>query len=373
MRRDWRFFTLITLCVALFGAFGGAGSTPAAKPDTTMRTVAGTGSAGYTGDGGPATEAQLHDPSHVSFGPRGEMYVAETLNHCIRRIDPKTGIITTVAGCGRKGYSGDGGPATAAAMNEPYGVVADRHGNLYIVDRLNAVVRRVDAKSGIITTLGGTGERGYSGDGGPAIKAQMKEPHGLAIDGKSNVYVADVADCRIRKIDAKTGIITTVVGTGKRVFAGDGGPAAEASIHGARAVDVDKAGNIYICEREGNRIRKVDAKSGIIQTIAGTGPAGYSGDGGPALNATFRGPKWLQVTADGSIYVVDTENHAIRRIDQKTGMITSVAGNGKPGNGGDDVSPTQAQLNRPHGCCVHNGMLYIADSVNNRVRVCPAR
>lgn len=335
--------------------------------DGDLRTIAGTGTAGYAGDGGPATEARLDQPFHVSFAPDGEMLIADTNNHCIRRVDG-AGRIRTVAGCGRKGYSGDGGRATAATLNEPYGVVADRDGSLYVVDRLNACIRNVDP-AGVITTLAGNGHPGYGGDGGPASRAQLREPNGLALDGRRNLYVADVADNRIRKIDLASGVITTASGTGRRAFAGDGGPASAASIDGARAVAVDREGNLYVCEREGNRIRKIDGRTGVIRTLAGTGTAGYSGDGGPALAATLRGPKWVDVDAQGAVFVVDTENHAVRRIDPATGVISTVAGSGQKGGGGDGGPPNRAQLDRPHGCATRQGRLYIADTNNHRVRI----
>lgn len=336
--------------------------------DKPIKTAAGTGQPGYFGDGGAATGALLNEPFNICFGPNDEMYIADASNHCIRRVDQQTGLISTVAGCGRKGYSGDGGLATAAIMNEPYGVVADRQGNLFIVDRLNACIRFVDAKTGLISTLAGTGKSGCDGDGGLAKLAQLTEPNGLALDGHGALYIADVSNNRIRKVVLKTGIITTICGTGKQKFAGDGGLAADASINGARAVDVDRSGNIYICEREGNRIRKIDAKSGIIRTIAGTGAAGYSGDNGPAIEAKLNGPKWVSVDTRGMIYVVDTENHCVRRIDQKTRLMTTVVGNGQLGDSGDGGSAADARMNRPHGCIVHNGLLYIADTENHRVR-----
>jgi sugar lactone lactonase YvrE len=295
--------------------------------------------------------------------------VADTFNHCIRRVDAKTGIITTVAGDRQKGYTGDGGPATKATLNEPYGVMPDRDGNLYIVDRLNFCIRRVDAKSGVITTLAGTGKAGYSGDNGPAHLAMLKEPNALDFDPAGDLYIADVSDNRIRKVDLKTGVISTVAGTGRRMFEGDGGPAAQASIQGARGVAFDRAGNWYICEREGNRVRRVDGKTGIITTVAGTGAKGYTGDGGPALQATFNGPKWIHVGADGNVYVVDTENQCVRQIDLRTGMIATVAG-GHAGPDGDGGPATKAGLGRPHGCWLDaRGDLFIGDTNNHRVRV----
>jgi DNA-binding beta-propeller fold protein YncE len=353
------FFALVAACSLL-----------AASPGT-ISTVAGTGSPGFSGDGGKAAAAQLDQPFDCCFGPRGEMYVADTNNHAIRRID-KSGIITTVAGCGRQGYSGDGGPATAATLNEPYGVAVDRDGTLYIVDRLNAAIRRVGAKTGVISTLAGTGTPGYDGDGGPANQARLREPNGLALDGRGGLLIADVADNRIRRVELETGTIDTIAGTGRREFSGDGGIAIGASIDGARAVDVDKDGSIYICEREGNRIRKIDA-SGIIHTVAGTGKAGYSGDGGQALQAAFNGPKWVHVGPDNAIYVVDTENHCVRRIDQKSGLISTIAGSGAKGTEGDGGPAASARMDRPHGCCVNRGMLYIADTNNHRIRACSVK
>lgn len=338
-----------------------------------IETVAGTGQAGYSGDGGKATQAQLNQPFHCELDGKGNLYVAEAFNHCIRKVDLRTGVITTVAGNGQRGYSGDGGKATQATMNEPYAVVRDAQDNLYIVDRLNAVVRKVDGKTGVITTIAGNGQKGYSGDGGKATEAMLREPNDCCLDGKGGLLIADVADWRIRRVDLKTGVITTFAGTGRapgkidRTRLGDGGPATQAVIVGARAVCVDGKGNTYICEREGNAIRKVDAH-GIITTIAGTGEKGYTGDGSEARRATFNGPKGIRCDRQGNIYVVDTENHAIRRIDVTTSVVTTVAG-GRKGADGDGGDAREAGLDRPHGCVIDaEGNLYIADSSNHRVR-----
>lgn len=349
------------------------GAATGAQGAATIRSSAGTGMAGYAGDGGPAVRATLNQPFHCSQDRQGNFYLADTGNHCIRKIDAKSGVISTVAGNGQKGYSGDGGPATQATMNEPYGVLPDRDGNLFIVDRLNAAIRRVDAKTGTISTYAGNGQKGYSGDGGPATQAMLKEPNALDFDPKGDLYVADVTDNRVRKIDHRTGVISTVAGTGKREFAGDGGPAVQASIQGARGVAFDRSGTMYICEREGNRIRKVDPQSGVISTVAGTGQKGYSGDGGPALQATFNGPKWIHVGPDGNVYVVDTENHCVRAFDPKRGTIRTVAG-GHLGADGDNGPATRAGMDRPHGCWVDaQGNLYTADTNNHRIRVSATR
>src|SRR5262249_10830195 len=229
--------------------------------------------------------------------------VADAFNHCIRKIDLKTGVISTVAGSGKKGYTGDGGPAMQATMNEPYAVVADTDGNLYIADRLNAVVRKVDGKTGTMTTVAGTSEKGFGGDGGPGTKALLREPNDCCLDGKGGLLIADVADWRIRRLDLKTGVITTFAGIGRRAgkvdrhSIGDGGPAKDAVIVGARAVCIDGQGNTWICEREGSAVRKVDA-TGKITTAAGTGMPGDTD--GPALEAAFRNPKGIRCDRQGN-------------------------------------------------------------------------
>ena len=342
----------------------------AAEAPGTMWSAVGTGKKGYAGDGGPATKALLNQPFHVDVAGQ-HLYVAEADNHCVRRVDLKTGIITTVAGTGKKGYGGDGGPATQATFNEPYAVVADG-GDLYIVDRLNAVVRKVDGKTGVVHTVAGTGKKGYGGDGGPGAKALLKEPNDCCLDGAGGLLIADVGDWRVRRLDLKTGIITTFAGTGRpagkadRAKNGDGGPADKAVLIGARAVCVDGRGNTYVCEREGSSIRKID-RTGTIATIGGTGKRGYAGDGGDAKQAVFDGPKGIRADKVGNLYVVDTENHAIRRIDAKTNVVTTVAG-GRKGTGGDGGPATAAGMDRPHGCVIADGVLYIADSNNHRVR-----
>ncbi|MCS6850306.1 MAG: hypothetical protein NZ700_03935, partial [Gemmataceae bacterium] len=310
---------------------------------------------------------------HCELDPAGRfLYVAEANNHCIRKVDLMTGLITTVAGTGKKGYTGDGGPATQATFNEPYAVVRDSNGDLYIADRLNAVIRKVDGATGTISTVAGTGQKGYSGDGGPATQAMLREPNDCFLDGRGGLLIADVADWRIRRLDLKTGTITTFAGIGRpeskkidRSAIGDGGPATKAIVVGARAVCVDGRGNTYICEREGNAIRKVDPQ-GIVTTIAGTGARGFAD--GEGRVATFNGPKAIRCDRQGNIFVVDTENHAIRRIDAASYAVTTVAG-GRKGGEGDGGDATKAGLDRPHGCVVDaDGNIYIADSNNHRVR-----
>jgi streptogramin lyase len=334
----------------------------------TISSPAGTGEKGYSGDGGSAKSARLADPFDVALDKTGNLYFSDTSNHSIRRVDAKTGVITTVAGTGKKGYSGDGGPATEATMFEPYGLELDADGNLFIVDRLNYCIRRVDAKSGKISTIAGTGKKGYSGDGGPGASAQLVEPNGLALDRKGKLYIADVAGQRVRVVDLASGVITTFCGNGKKEHTGDGGSYKEATLIGPRAVAVGPDGSVYICEREGHSIHKVDLATGKINRVAGTGSKGYSGDGGPALQGTFNGPKEIDVDGEGNIFVVDTENHCIRRVDGKTGVLTTVAG-GRKGPGGDGGPATSAGLDRPHGVVASpSGELFIGDTLNHRIR-----
>ena len=367
-----RVTSILITCLMVCSAIAVAGGLQAQN----ITTIAGTGVKGYSGDGGPAAQAGLNQPFDVAIDKQGNLYFSDTFNHCVRRIDAKSGRITTVAGCGRKGYSGDGGPAVEATLNEPYGVELDDERNLYIVDRLNYCVRRVDAKSGTIETIAGTGQSGYSGDGGPGKQAQLREPNGIALSSAGQaggvLCIADVRDQRVRLLNLRTGVIDTFCGTGRKEHTGDAGPASSASLLGPRAVAFDDRGNLYVCEREGNRIRKIDHKAGIITTIAGTGAKGNSGDGGPAVEATFNGPKEIDVDTAGNIFVVDTENHAIRKIDARTGLVTTVAGDGRHGGGGDRGPATAASLDRPHGVVVDRfGAIYIADTNNHRIRRVP--
>ena len=333
-----------------------------------IQTVVGTGQKGYAGDGGPASSALLSEPFMCAFDLVGNLYVAEATNHCVRRVDKHSGVVTTVAGTGHEGYTGDGGPAIQATFHEPYSIQIDAIGDIYIVDRLNAAIRKIDAATGIISTVAGTGERGYSGDGGPGNRAQLREPNDCFLDGKGGLLIADVQDQRVRRLDLTTHVISTFAGNGEKQRTGDGLPARQASFLGARAVCGDRRGNTYIAEREGNGVRVVDA-DGVMGTLAGTGESGYGGDGGLASEATWGAPKGIRCDRQDNILVVDTENHAVRRIDATTLVVTTIAG-GRLGGEGDDGPATEAAMDRPHGCDVDGqGNIYIADSNNHRVRV----
>jgi NHL repeat len=335
-----------------------------------ITTTVGTGEKGYGGDGGPAAQALLNGPFDVGFDPDGNLFFSDTFNHCIRRVDARTDVITTLAGCGEPGYSGDGGPAIHARFNEPYGIAVDKSANVYVADRHNHCVRRIDNASDVVTTFAGNGVSGYSGDDGPAARAGMVEPNGLALDpGQTRLFIADVADHRVRVVELASGTIWTVAGTGEAEHSGDGGPATKAGIHGARAVKVAANGTVYILERQGSTLRAVDPHTGIITTVAGTGGRAYSGDGGPALAAAFNAPKELVLDHNGNPLIVDTENHVIRRVDIRTGKVVSVVGSGRQGDGGDGGPAVAASLDRPHGAAVApDGSIYIGDTNNHRIR-----
>jgi DNA-binding beta-propeller fold protein YncE len=335
-----------------------------------ITTAVGTGEKGYAGDGGPAERALLNGPFDVGFDPNGNLYFSDTFNHSIRRVDARTGVITTCAGCGEPGYSGDGGPAVRARFNEPYGIAVDNAGNVYVADRHNHCVRRVDGSSGIVTTFAGNGSSGFGGDDGPASRAGLVEPNGLAFDPEQGrLFIADVADHRVRVVNLASGTIRTFAGTGDAQHSGDAGPAAGAGIYGARAVKVAADGTVYILERQGSTLRAVDPRRGVITTIAGTGGRGYGGDNGPALAAVFDAPKELAIDGDGNLLVVDTENHMIRRIDIRTRTVAAIAGSGRQGGDGDGGPALAAALDRPHGAAVAaDGSIYIGDTNNHRIR-----
>jgi uncharacterized protein (TIGR03437 family) len=332
-----------------------------------ISTIAGTGAASYSGDGGPATQASVNQAVYVAVDAAGNVYVADQFNHRIRRISPG-GIITTVAGTGAAAYSGDGGPATSAALNLPIGIATDAAGNLFIADTLNRRIRKVD-QSGIITTVAGNGSSVYSGDGGPATSAGLNNPVRCAVDSLGNIYIADQSIHRVRKVDT-SGIITTIAGTGTMGFSGDGGPATGAQLNNPTAVAVDAAGTVYFTDQFNNRIRRISG--GTITTVAGTGVRGFSGDGGPATAAALNLPGGLVIDQTGEIFFADDENFRIRRIN-RNGVISTVAGTGVRGFSGDGGPATGAQINGQFGVAIDAaGNLIFADTLNNRIRLVSA-
>ena len=374
-------------------------------PGGTLTTVAGTGERGFGGDGGAAATAQLNYPTGVAVDEAGNLYIADRNNHRIRRVDPG-GTITTVAGTGESGYSRDGVPAAGAWLHTPQKVAVDEAGALYIADSGNHRVRRVDP-GGTITTVAGVGERGYSGDRGPAAEAWLYHPGGVAVDGSRNLYIADTwnhrirrvapsgtittvaarlsfprgvavddsgilyiadrEDHRIRRVDA-SGNLTTIAGTRESGFSGDGGLAGAAQLHLPGGVAVDGKGNLYIADTWNHRIRRVDV-SGTITTVAGIGGAYESGGAGPAAEAVLHYPQGVAVDGAGNLYIADTDSHRIRRVDV-SGTLTTIAGTGQAGYGGDGGLASAAQLNYPTGVAVDDeGNVYVADSRNHRIRV----
>jgi streptogramin lyase len=345
-----------------------------ANADQVIETIAGTGLGADGGDGGSALHTNVGKPFGMAIGPDGALYFAEYGTHRVRRLDLKTGTLTNIAGTGQAGYSGDGGPATSAALHEPHELAFDRAGNLYVTDMLNSAIRKIDAKTGVISTVAGSGKPGFSGDGGSATSAQLNQPHGLCIaestDGKTELlYIADVANHRIRRVDLKSGQISTLAGTGKAEMPQDGAAANNSPLRGPRAICVGN-GSLWIVMREGNSVWRMDLSDGILHHVAGTGKSGFDIAEGPAKDAQFASPKGVSTGPDGCLYVADSSNHVVRRIDPANGTISLVAGAPKTiGFAGDGRSPTKSLLNNPHGILVAlDGTIYIGDSDNNRVR-----
>ncbi len=335
-----------------------------------VSTFAGNGQKGYSGDGGPAASAMINDPFGVVRGPDGAIWFCEYGGQRIRRVD-QDGKITLIAGNGQKGYSGDGGPATAATFNLPHELrFGPKRGNLFVVDMQNHAVRKIDVKTGVITTVAGTGQPGYSGDGGPADKAQLKQPHSIQFspDGK-HLYICDIGNHVIRRIDMKTKRIETFAGTGKAGDTPDGSPLRGTPLRGPRSLDFDRKGDLWLCTREGNQVFRFDMKAGVIRHVVGSGKKGFSTESQPAKQAALNGPKGVAVDAKGDAWIVDTESHSIRVYRTATDTLELAVGTGKK-HDGPDGDPLKCGLARPHGVWVDDdGKVFIGDSENHRVRV----
>lgn len=332
-------------------------------------TVAGTGEKGYDGDGGPATRARINNPYGVIGTSDGEIYFCDMDNHVLRKVDRK-GVVTTVAGTSRRGFSGNGGPAVKAEMNEPYEIRFDPRGNLVVVEMRGAVIRRIDRTTGVISVVAGTGREGFLGDGGPALDAEFRQPHSIQFDQAGQLYICDIGNHRLRRVGAD-GVIQTISGDGTRAPTTEGIPLREASLHGPRAVDFDRRGRLWIALREGNVVYRSEgsAPTWTWKRVAGTGAKGFTGNGGDALQATLSGPKGLSMSPNGDVYLADTESHTIRVVRTGSGMIECLVGDGVRG-AGKDGEPLQCRLNRPHGVYAEiDGMVIIGDSENHRVRV----
>ncbi len=330
------------------------------------KTIVGTGEKGYSGDSGPALNAKLNNPFGITRGPDGAFYVVEFEGNVVRRWG-SDGVISTVAGSGKKGGAGDGGPALAAQFNQPHEIRFDRDGNLYLADMLNHRIRKVDAKTKLVSTVAGTGQPGFTGDGGPATKAALNNPISIQLDAAGDLFICDIGNNRVRRVKASTGQIETFAGTGARKPTEDGELYSGASLNGPRTLDFDADGNLWLALREANQVWKLDRRTGKALHIAGTGQKGMTGNGGPARLATLSGPKGISVASDGRVYVADTESHSIRVIHPASGRIDAVVGNGTPGNGPDGRA-TGCRLARPHGVFADkNGSIYVGDSENHKV------
>lgn len=385
-----------------------------------IRTVVGSGEAGWSGDGGAAVAARLNEPKAVALDPDGNLLIADSENHVIRKVDRRSGLITTVAGCtsshdspltvmnraavpatddplsegsssaeaafvqqsdlsgtvryvvngvgSTKRFAGDGGLALDALLNFPTAIAADAEGDLYIADTMNHRIRRVDARTGRITTIAGVGLPRFGGDGGPSVAAGLNEPAALVVQG-ARLYVADQSNNRIRMVDLRTGVITTVAGTGTATFNGDGRPATEAALAGPSGLTIGTDGRLYIADTFNGRIRSVDPATGIIETVVGDGGEyRYQGEmevSSPSLSR----PSGIAVDLEGNVFMTDSDNHLVRRWDRVAGRIDRVAGTGNANYGGDGKTPLEASLNYPFGIVMgQENHLFVADTFNHRIR-----
>lgn len=333
----------------------------------TINTVAGDTQWVFDGDGLPATQANIFFPEGVAVDAKGNLYLSDTSNDRIRRVDATTGLISTVVGNGSPGYTGDGGFATSAEINQPSGMVLDGAGNLYFADTGNSVIRRLDAVTGILTTVAGTGTQGFSGDGGPATSAQLSLPEGISFDSAGNLYIADTANNVVREVNASTGVIVTIAGTGVAGYSGDGSAATSAKLNSPWSTLTTPSGALLIADSANNRIRQV--QSGTISTYAGNGMGAYNGDGGAANQAELNGPFGLAQDPAGNIYIGDAGNDVIREVTASTGIINTIVGTGNTAFTGDGAPANQAGLYGPYATVIdQSGNLFIADAFHNRIR-----
>jgi DNA-binding beta-propeller fold protein YncE len=385
-----------------------------------IRTVAGNGEAGWSGDGGAAVAACLNEPKAVALDRDGNLLIADSENHVIRKVDRTSGRITTVAGCtsshgspltvmkgaavpptddplsegsssaeaafvqqsdlsgtvryvvngvgATKRFAGDGGPALEALLNFPTAIAVDAEGDLYIADTMNHRIRRVDAHTGRITTIAGVGLPRFGGDGGPSVAAGLNEPVALVLLG-TRLYIADQSNNRIRMVDLRTGIITTIAGTGTATFNGDGRHATEAALAGPSGLTIGTDGRLYIADTFNGRIRAVDPSTGMIETVVGDGGEyRYQGES-EAASASLSRPSGMAVDLEGNLFLTDSDNHLVRRWDRMAGRIDRVAGNGIANYGGDGEAPLEASLNYPFGIVMdQQNHLFVADTFNHRIR-----
>jgi trimeric autotransporter adhesin len=357
---------LISASILLMALVVGCGSSSSssASSNLTIAEVAGNGTAGYSGDGAAAASAELNYPVGVALDGSGNLYIADTNNNVVRMVTT-AGNISTVAGNGTAGYTGNGGAATGAELNGPYGVTVDASGNLYIADTNNNAIRKVTT-AGTISTVAGTGTSGYTGNGGPATSAKLSGPAGIAVDASGNLYIADSSNYVIRKVTT-VGIISTIAGTGTIGYSGLGSVATSVDLAWPVGLALDASGNLYIADASNSVILKV-TPTGTLTTVAGNGKIGYSGDGGLAINAELHYPVGVSVDGSGNVYIADSLNNVVRMVTSG-GTITTIAGTGSAGYSGNGGPATKARLNSPLGIIASgSGTLYVADTVNNVIR-----
>jgi sugar lactone lactonase YvrE len=339
---------------------------------STISTVAGNSLSGFVGDGGPATAAKLNSPNGVAVDSAGNLFISDTNNNVIREVIKSTGVITTVAGNNTSGFTGDGGPATAARLNQPEGIAVDSAGNIFIADLSNNVIREVNKATGQISTVAGNSTSGFGGDGGPATAAKLNSPDDVAVDSSGNIFIADTGNNVIREVIKSTGVISTIAGNTTSGFAGDGGPATAARLKSPQGLAVDSAGNVFIADSNNNVIREVTKATGQISTVAGNSTSGFAGDGGPATAAKLNFPDAVKVDSSGNIFIADASNNVIREVTKATGQISTVAGNTTSAFSGDGGPATAAALNFPSGLAIDTaGDVFVADTGNNVIRELP--
>ncbi|MEY2612967.1 MAG: Virginiamycin lyase [Planctomycetota bacterium] len=350
------------------------------KEQWVFENIAGTGQAGFEGDGGPAREAQLNNPFGVVRGPDGCIWFCEYTGQRIRRIR-KDGVLETVAGNGKTGFEGDGGSALQASFNQPHEIRFDRKGDLYVVDMQNHVVRKIEMSTGIIRTVVGTGKPGYQGDGGPADRAMLRQPHSIQFGPDGSLFICDIGNHVIRRVNMDSGVIETFAGTGRAGPTPDAAPIVGTPLNGPRSIDFDSQGDMWLATREGNQVFRLRMKEGRYEHIAGTGKSGTAGEGGLAKTAELKGPKGIALDGAGNVWLADTESHRVRRIDAKTGVIETIAGTGQEGDGpvvedgpageGAEIRDAKrCRLARLHGIFVDaDGSVLIGDSQAHRIRV----
>ena len=331
-----------------------------------IKTIAGTGSKDFGGDGGPALKAGVFQPFGLDIGPDGALYWAEYGSQVIRRMDLSTTNVSTYAGTAGKGGYKDG-PAAQAQFNQPHEIRFDGAGHLYIADMTTQTIRKIDWRTNVVSTVAGTGKAGFSGDGGPATQAELSQPISVVLDRDGGFLICDIRNHRVRAVDAQ-GVIRTVAGTGEKKPTPDGAPVAGTPLNGPRTLALEATGNVIIVLREGHAVYRWNRQTNTLHHLAGVGQAGYSGDGGDAKLAKLSGPKGIAVGPDGDLYLADTESHTIRVIHLKTGVIETVVGDGQKGDG-PEGDPKKCRLNRPHGVFFDpQGNLYIGDTENHKVR-----